>query len=171
MSFYKCGDCSWKVTFPGNRQYKLWNSNPKLSSHLCSFHYVIQLFFFLPLINILIFILLKSLSVHVGCQNDNLCFLSFFIHHLADALKWTPRHKRHADGHWKGCLPGSRLPFWTDHRIIHAYTKNQPYRKQKESSVNQFKLELHVNTDRPSYYRFIFTVIYFLNVWHRPLVI
>ena len=46
MSFYKCGDCSWKVTCPGNRQYKLWNSNPKQPSHLCSFHYVIQLFFF-----------------------------------------------------------------------------------------------------------------------------
>ena len=49
MSVYKCGDCSWKVTCPGNRQYQLWNSNPKQPSHLCSFHYVIQLFFSLSL--------------------------------------------------------------------------------------------------------------------------
>ena len=31
---------------PRSKQYKLWNSNPKLPSHLCSFHYVIQLIFF-----------------------------------------------------------------------------------------------------------------------------
>lgn len=45
-------------------------------------------------------------------------------------------------------LRGYRLPFRTDHRLVCAYTENQQYVKQKESSVNKFKFELHFNSDR-----------------------
>lgn len=31
---------------------------------------------------------------------------------------------------------------------MYAYTENQQYMKQKGSSVNQFKFELHFNSDR-----------------------